>query len=125
MTDQASRLTRLPLSPLADNSVSAVLPVCRASAEFSKKLAPEVDELVVDDADELDDELVEPDEPPVPEELDVPDEPDVVDEPDAVEEPEEGAVGWKKVLPTPNPKLPALVPPIVIKAVSFWPLMVS
>lgn len=115
-------MTRLPLSPLLANSVSAVLPVCKASAEFSRKLAPEVDELVVDEVDE---ELAEPDEPPVPEALDVPDEPDVVDEPDAVEELEEGAVGLKKVLPTLNPKLDALVPPIVIMAVSFWPLMVS
>jgi hypothetical protein len=116
---------------LADKSVSAVLPVCKPSAEFSKKLEPEVDELVVDDVDELDADLVEPAEPFVPEEFDVVDEPDavdepdVVDEPDAVEELEEGAVGWNWKLPTPNPKFAALVPPIVIAAVSFSPLMVS
>jgi len=120
--DQASRLTRLPLSPLADKSDSAVLPVCRASAEFSRKLALEVDELVVDDpdeVDELDDEFAEPDELPVLDAL------DVVDEPDAVEELGEAAVGWKNVLPTLNPRAAGLVPPMVISAVSFSPLMVS
>ena len=80
----------------------------------------------MDDPDALEDELFdefdELDELPLPEELDVVDEPvEELDEP--VEELEEGLVGWKKVFPVPNPRFAAFVPPTVIAAVSFLPLM--
>lgn len=107
----------LPLMPLLDSSVSAVLLLCRASAELSKKPALELLAVLVDDFDVLEDELadefVELAEPPVPAEL------DVLDELGA------GAVGWKKVLPVANPTFAALVPPIVIMLVSSLPLITS
>jgi hypothetical protein len=90
--------------PLLESRVSAVLPVCRASAEFSKPTALDAVLVCVDDVldvVELADELV------------VLPEPDVLveDEPDAVleelPEVEAGAVGWKKLLPAPKPTLAA------------------
>jgi hypothetical protein len=38
---------------------------------------------------------------------------------------EEGAVGWKNVWPVPNPAFAAFVPPTVIMATLFLPLMTS
>jgi len=100
-----------------DSSVSAVLPVCKASAEFSRKPAVELPDVLVDDV--LEDELEELEEVSELEEL------DVVDAPDVVDEPAEGAVGWKKVLPVANPTFAAFVPPMLIVAVSFSPLTTS
>jgi hypothetical protein len=102
---------------LLDSSVSAVLLVCRASAEFIRKLALEVPDVLVDDFDVLEDELA--DEFEELEELPVPAELDVVD---AVGE---ALVGWKKLLPGANPTFAAFVPPTEIMAVSFWPVMTS
>lgn len=108
----------LPLMPLLDSSVSAVLLVCRASAELSKKLVLELlAAVLVDDFDVLEDvladEFEELAEPPVPAEL------------DALDELGAGAVGWKKVWPVANPTFAALVPPIVIMLVSSLPLITS
>jgi hypothetical protein len=108
---------------LLASSVSAVPVLCSARAEFSKKLAVEVADVPVDDVDVVEDELV--DEFEELEELPALEEFDVVDAPDVVDELEEGVVGWKKVLPEPNPKFAALVPPTVIIWVSFSPLMTS
>jgi len=126
-----------------------VLPVCSASAEFNRKLAVELVDVLVDDPDALEDEPVdefdELEELPVPEELGVVDEPveeldepvEELDEPveeldesveeldESVEELDEGVIGWKKVLPEPNPTFAALVPPTEIVAVSFLPLMTN
>jgi len=112
-----------------------VLPVCSASAEFNRKLAVELVDVLVDDPDALEDEPVdefdELEELPLPEELDVVDEPvEELDEPveeldEPVEELDEGVIGWKKVLPEPNPTFAALVPPTEIVAVSFLPLMTN
>ena len=87
----------LPLKPLLASSISAVPVLCSASAEFRRSVAEAVAALVV--VDELV-ELVDP----VPEELDVADELDeeVSDELLDVEA-GVGAVGWKKLLPAPNP----------------------
>ena len=81
----------VPLKPLLASRISAVPALCRASAEFRKGfdvLAFEVVDVLVFDVeeeleDELDDELEEL--------LDV----------------DCGAVGGKKLLPAPNPILPA------------------
>jgi len=81
-----------------------VLPVCRASAEFSRPTA--LDDVLVFVADVLD--VAE-----LAEELVVLLEPDglVEDEPDDVleelPEVEAGVVGWKKLLPAPKPILAA------------------
>jgi hypothetical protein len=130
LIDQANRSTILPLRPLLDNSVSAVLPVCRASAEFSRKLAVELPAVVVDEFDVLVDEFDALEDEPADafedvEELPVPEELDVGDVPDVADGSEEAAVGWKKVLPAPNPTFAAFVPPTVIMVVSSLPLITS
>jgi hypothetical protein len=88
--------------------------VCRASAEFSSRLAA-LDEVLLDEADVLEDEVVEPVdelvELPLPEPLEVEEEPDAEDEPDDVlAEPLDvvvGVVAVKKLFPAPNPTLGA------------------
>jgi hypothetical protein len=119
-------LTKLPLPPLLDSNVSAVLPVCSASAELSSPTAVEADDVpveaddvLVDDVDVFDDELDALEELPVVDEL------DVVDDPDVPEVLDDAAVGRKNVLPTPKPTFAASVPPILIVEVSLSPLMVS
>lgn len=84
-------------------------------------------ELVADDAVDV---LVPLDEeaPDDPEEADEPEEPvaaapDVVVEPDEPEELEDGAVGWKVLLPTPKPIFEAKKPPTVTVSVVFCPVM--
>jgi hypothetical protein len=93
--------------PLLESRISAVPPVCNPIAEFSRLAA--LDVVLVFTADVLD--VAELDDEPV-----VPLPPDVLvedeeDAPDEVLEPppeaEVGVVGWKKLLPAPNPTLPA------------------
>jgi hypothetical protein len=111
---QASRSTKLPLNPLLARRVSAVPEVCRASAEFSSRLAA-LDEVPLDEADVLEDEVVEPVdelvELPVPDVLEVDEEEPDADEPDDVlAEPPDvvvGVVAVKKLFPAPNPTLGA------------------
>jgi hypothetical protein len=92
---------------LLASRVSAVEPVCRASAEFVKGFVEAdfvevVDELaellVLDVEEELADEALD-------------------DELEELLDAGVGAVGWKKVLPAPNPILAALSPPTNMVAV--------
>jgi hypothetical protein len=96
-------LTKLPLNPLPAKSISAVPELCRASAEFIRRLAP-LDEVLVDEAGLLEDDVAEPvdelAELPVPDVLEVEDE---LGELDVVV----GAVAVKKLFPAPNPTLGA------------------
>jgi hypothetical protein len=98
--------------------------VCKASAEFSSRLVA-LDDVLFDEADVLEDEVVELvdelEELPVPDVVDVEEEPEDEGEPDdELEDPPDGdvgAVGWKKLLPVPNPILAASAPATCMVAV--------
>jgi hypothetical protein len=105
----------LPLKPLLASRISAVALLCSASAEFRKGFEVVVFEVV--------DALLELVVLDVDEELDDEDELD-----DALEELPDvdcGLVGWKKLLPAPNPILRALGPPTDMDAAGSFAVITS
>jgi hypothetical protein len=109
MTDQANKLSRVPVDPPLARSNSAVPPVCSAYAELFGMPDDELVEALVDE----------------PVELLVPLDGEAADELEELEELDEGAVGWNVVFPVPKPTFDAKMPPTVTVSVLLLPAITS